>query len=344
MIGNEPFQNFTGAMSLRTGLKQSVAKARFTEDLRVSTWRVPSGTVGRHIRIQLEGYNFLSLAEVEVFGYMGHEKGVGRVSSIAAGRDVTVAVVHASSDPRDIESAYKRATLADSANADLLRQLETHALEYDKFGRGEVLEDSTCCICKGDDPCELCVLKKRYGHEMATMPLGIGGRRRRLKSIDHFLVELVKPELEIKVVPKKIRPTKWEIRKQVWNERFKSWFGSKSRKVAVDLNPDEADEEEDPAQIIANFKMKKELLEKTKLAKQETGQVVTTSKPKAIPPVSIQEQQKDVYGRVPVGSVPKSMQKVLDKTNDIRTQQKLLEEKKYAERKQNEKLEFLKPK
>lgn len=337
MVGNEPFPNYAGQMSLRSGLKQAVARARFTEDIRVSTWRVPSGTVGRHIRIQIEGYNFLSLAEIEVFGYIGQEKGVGRVASIAAGRDVTVAVVHPCSDPRDIESSYKRAVLADSANADILRQFETYALEYDKFGRGEVLERAACCICKGDDPCEVCVLKTRYGHEIDTIPLGIGGRRRRLNSIDHFLVELVKPELEVKVVPKKIRPTKGEVKKQVWYERFKRWFGTKSKKVAIDLNPDEDVEEEDPAQIIANFKLKKELLERTMSNQKESGQGAAKIDIKPTSTVPIPEQEKDVYGRIPMGSVPKSMQNVLDKTNEIRNQQKALEEKKNAEKKRKEK-------
>ncbi len=75
-------------------------------------------------------------------------QGVGRVSFAAAGRDVTVAVVRASTDPRDIEYLYKRAAYADSLNADILKQLETYTLEYDKYGRGEVLAKN-CVICKG---------------------------------------------------------------------------------------------------------------------------------------------------------------------------------------------------
>ena len=90
------------------------------------------------MRVQLEGFNTLNIAELEVFGNFGICKGAGRVSHVAAGRDVTVAVVRAANDPCDVESCYKRAAYSDSANADILRQLETFSLEYDKFGRGEV--------------------------------------------------------------------------------------------------------------------------------------------------------------------------------------------------------------
>ena len=263
MVSNHEFQNFTGGLALKTSLKQSVAKARFTEDTRCSTWVVPARTTGRYVRIQLEGYNFLNIAEVEILGFVGYEKGVGQVSSIAAGRDVTIAVIRPGTDPRDIEQAYMRAAYTDCANADILRQFESYALEYDKYGRGEVLISSQCVVCRGDDPCELCVLYNLYGKEIDTIPLGIGGRRRRLKSIDEFLIESVKPELIVSVVPKKVRPTKWEIKQKKWSDRFKKWFSRKQNKV-VDLKPDEIDEEEDPAQIIANFKLKKEILTKAK--------------------------------------------------------------------------------
>merc|ERR1711968_133504 len=93
------------------------------------------------------------------------------------------------------------------------------------------------------------------------MPLGIGGRRRRLKSIDDFLVEQVKPELIVKVIPKKVRPTKWEMRKERWAERMKKWFSSNKRQVR-EITVEDLEEDEDPAEIIAKFRMKKELLDR----------------------------------------------------------------------------------
>jgi hypothetical protein len=96
-----------------------------------------------------------------------------------------------------------RAAYADAGNADILRQLETYSLEYDKFGRGEVLE-KTCIICKGLELCEVCFLKQQYGDEINRMPLGIGGRRRRLKEIEEYLINSVKPDLKPIIVPKKV--------------------------------------------------------------------------------------------------------------------------------------------
>ena len=43
--------------------------------------------------------------------------------------------------------------LADAENADILRQLETFATEYDKYGRGERIHQ--CIICKGGQLCEV---------------------------------------------------------------------------------------------------------------------------------------------------------------------------------------------
>ena len=95
---------------------------------------------------------------------------------------MTAAVVRPLPDPRDIERAFKRAVLtltptrrsralrpsgmklsafprslaqvlADAENADILRQLETFATEYDKYGRGERIHQ--CIICKGGQLCEV---------------------------------------------------------------------------------------------------------------------------------------------------------------------------------------------
>ncbi len=87
-----------------------MARNRFTENLRCSTWRCPANTQGRFIRVQLERFNYLHLAEVEVMGNWGITKGVGRISYATAGRDVTVAVIRATSDPQNLTNYYKRGT------------------------------------------------------------------------------------------------------------------------------------------------------------------------------------------------------------------------------------------
>ena len=45
----------------------------------------PASSQGRYIRLQLELFNPLSVAEIEAFGNWGFSQGVGRVSFAAAG-------------------------------------------------------------------------------------------------------------------------------------------------------------------------------------------------------------------------------------------------------------------
>lgn len=220
MIGRDPFPTTANVIGLKEGLRTAVCRAKLTEDKRVSTWKCPSNSQGRYIRVQLEQYNSLSVAEIEVFGYWGYNSGVGRCSYVSAGRDVTVAVIRPSHDPRDVENFYKRAAYADSANADILRQIETYVLEYDKFGRGDVLQKD-CAICRGVDKCESCIAYETFEKEIANMPPVVGGRRRRLNSITDYLINDNKPPVEPVIVPRANRPTKWQIRKDAFLGRFK---------------------------------------------------------------------------------------------------------------------------
>jgi hypothetical protein len=69
---------------------------------------------------------------VEVFGTPGINKPVGKCGGVACGRNVTCAVVLPSHEPLDLDAAYRRAAWADARNADLLRQYESFAPEFDK--------------------------------------------------------------------------------------------------------------------------------------------------------------------------------------------------------------------
>jgi hypothetical protein len=109
---------------------------------------------------------------------------------------VTAAVLRALPDPRDVETAYKRAVQADPANADVLRQFETYIPEYDKFGRGDDI--TGCLLCSAGQLCEFCALKHEYLGELKAIPLGPGGRLRRLDSIRDFLFDIEKPKLQLK--------------------------------------------------------------------------------------------------------------------------------------------------
>ena len=84
-------------------------------------------------------------------------------------------VLRPSNDSKYFESAYCRAVYADARNADILRQLETCALEYDKFGRGEELANK-CSICVGSIKCETCCLNKQFSIELERVPPTLGGR------------------------------------------------------------------------------------------------------------------------------------------------------------------------
>jgi hypothetical protein len=231
MIGSSPFEtreDSTGGQLLRN-LEVSMAKTRFSEDLRLSTWQCPKGTLGRYVRIQLEGTNFLSLAEVEIFGHLGLSSGVSRVSYAVAGRDATVVVIRPNDDPEYIENAYTRAVYADSRNADILRQFETYALEYDKFGRGEMLMNS-CNVCQLNRQCETCTIYNLFKEELLDMPPKLG-HRSTLDEIDSYLRLSSKPPIVEKFIPVKVRPHYWrEKRKALVKAIQSSLFRMKETK------------------------------------------------------------------------------------------------------------------
>lgn len=246
MVGREPFPKEANIISLKESLRTSVSKAKFTENKRISTWRCPVGTQGRYIRLQLEKYNSLSVAEIEVFGYWGYSSGVGRCSYAVAGRDVTVTLVRPCNDPRDVEYLYKRAIYADAQNADILRQYETFVLEYDKYGRGEVLTSKDCLICKGVEKCESCLIYEIFAKEIENMPPSIGGKRHRLAEIVEYLLNYNKPSLDPTTIPRSKRPTKWQLRKDALFGNFSllKYFFPKTKSLvsadeAIAVNPTE---------------------------------------------------------------------------------------------------------
>jgi len=209
MVGRNEFSKGLNSLALQQNLHSAVAKMKFSERKRVSKWRLPQNTIGQFVRIQLQEFNFLNIAEIEVYGWPRISPGVGHVASATAGRDVTVAVIRPSTVPKDFEKAYNRAVYANSLNSDIIRQLESYTRCFDKFGRGENVRNSReCLLCRGHEICEICQLYEVYGDKIAKMPKGVDGRRRRLNSISEYLVNGTKPEIEVIPISKKERPPK----------------------------------------------------------------------------------------------------------------------------------------
>ena len=220
MMGNEPFEHLDdpsgGQLTRNLGVASS--KTRFSGDQRMSVWQCPKGSLAQYVRVQLEEKNFLSLAEVEVFGHRRASAGVGKVSYAVAGRDVTVAVVRPTDDPAYLESCYTRAVYADAGNADILRQFETYALQYDKFGRGEVLVGN-CTVCVPYRQCETCAMTERFQTDLRQMTPK-PGKRASLQEVNDFLINSSKPPIEIKKVNLKTRPNYWEEKRKVIIQKF----------------------------------------------------------------------------------------------------------------------------
>ncbi|KAJ8600173.1 hypothetical protein CTAYLR_001943 [Chrysophaeum taylorii] len=205
MVSQRPFDKVVGGDSLINALSLSVARMHITRDSRCTLWRVPDGTAARFVRVQLENFDFLHVAQVEVFGTAGYSASVGRCGFAQCGRQCTVAVVRPLSDPFDVDRAYKRAILADAHNADILRLLETYALVYDKYGRGETKVkddvDTGCLLCTGGRQCEICEMKHVFGDELKELPLGVAGRLLTLDETAELLLNAPKPKLNY--TPKK---------------------------------------------------------------------------------------------------------------------------------------------
>jgi hypothetical protein len=69
IVADAPFASTVGGDSLRAALSSAKARCKLTEAKRCSVWRLPEQSNGRYIRVQIEGFDFLHLAEVQVLGH-----------------------------------------------------------------------------------------------------------------------------------------------------------------------------------------------------------------------------------------------------------------------------------
>lgn len=160
-----------------------------------------------------------------------------------------MAVVRASTDPYDVELGYKRATYADALNADILRQYETFALEYDKFGRGDLLLSEECTVCLGNHYCETCFLYRKFSNELKLMPTALGSRKHSLQAISDYLLIPRYPKVELPPLPLKTRTSSWKVRRDglLWGLDPRNWLSyalqETDRERALRLKPIELYEE-----------------------------------------------------------------------------------------------------
>ena len=241
-VSQTEFSDLVGGKSFALAHRQSCELKKFTKNRRKTTWNLPSNTIGRFVRIQLEKQNYLHIAEVEVFGRTGTRLGVSQVSSVKCGNCTTIAVVKPRVDKSELEAAYKAAVRADADAAFVLRRypiyfeqyvmfiiwaikrvlyelcrylsfvfsdVHTHThTRYDKWKRGENI--MKCTMCRGRTKCPVCQLLTTWPlseNELELIRKGDGpiNRRPGLKYIGNLIVNQPPPKLDWET-PKRRKP------------------------------------------------------------------------------------------------------------------------------------------
>jgi hypothetical protein len=164
----------------------AVARVKMTKDKRRTVWELPTNSVGRYVRIMLEGTNYLHFAQCNVYGTWGVHRSVGRVSDVYCGYQSTSAILLPTMRRSDAELAYTRAVQADPFAAAVLRQYLEYVPYYEEYGENDP-NPGKCLNCRGGVRCELCIFKARWPmkglqDKSKWSNRGPGGRLRRLQS------------------------------------------------------------------------------------------------------------------------------------------------------------------
>ncbi|KAF0696246.1 Aste57867_12944 [Aphanomyces stellatus] len=194
LVSELPFPDLTGRDALRAGRDLSNAAAEFKENHRLTEWVLPkTGTVGRYIRIHVQGKRYLHLAQVEVFGVYNAFNYVGHVSSVHCAKNVTLVIMRPLSSATAIHDHYIKAIQADPDNATILRQYEAFAKCYQLYGRGESLGNEKCRLCRATRKCEGCTLFESTPSD--NMPLTLLGEKLGLKDVTTEILSREPPRL-----------------------------------------------------------------------------------------------------------------------------------------------------
>lgn len=98
-ISQTPFPGDASQAGLSANISHAKEKKRFYKHGRHSKFELPFGTIGRYVRVQLESFTYLHVAQIEVFGAPGTRPRVGRVTHVECGKQITAVTMGAVADP-----------------------------------------------------------------------------------------------------------------------------------------------------------------------------------------------------------------------------------------------------
>jgi len=199
MCSNVPFPHkVNDRRGLSKSLRRSLDKKRFTLNQRRTHWAVPPNCVARYVRIQLEGRNYLHMAQVEIVASSGPTATVGPADDVVCGEDVTMVLIKPRIDQAALHSCYKNAVKADSSAANVLRNYPVYYKSYDKFK--DCKNVHKCSLCRGGRLCAVTRLEKGWPlTEEAKMEIKDGGplgTRLPLDDIAKLVISQKPPPLE----------------------------------------------------------------------------------------------------------------------------------------------------
>ncbi|EQC40572.1 hypothetical protein SDRG_02460 [Saprolegnia diclina VS20] len=170
-IGQEPFEAEAGKHALREAKAHSIfTKFKLETATNPLVWHPPDNTIGRYVRVQIDGTSILSLAQVEVFGTEEWVYQGPRVQSVASGDDILVAICRPTHAQSDIDKAYLRALCADSRFQSILDEFPT--FDTSKMALTDLRRAARDCpLCTVQRVCPLCLLCNEldaHDHDLAS--------------------------------------------------------------------------------------------------------------------------------------------------------------------------------
>ena len=201
-----PFpQKVNDRRGLSKSLRRANDKKRFTRNRRRTQWSLPPSSSARYVRIQLEGRNYLHVAEIEVVGYPGSSTGAGRVQKVFCGTGASVALIKPLLDQDSLDAAYKTAVKADAGAKEVLKHFKIYQKSYENLD--DCKDVKRCIYCRGGRKCALCLMTSQNKWDLDELDMdrirtgGPLGKRMFLDQIGELLLN--KPQPEVKFTKRK---------------------------------------------------------------------------------------------------------------------------------------------